>query len=230
MKKCCNQNISVPSRQIVRRKKHRLHYSCEIKIKEHLKNIPGTASITKGTWLCWIYKSDFSLTLHCVDKYWVIHHVLLDFIWLPTPHNGSSTLSMVMELATHWNSTGKLRAVTTKNASNVCLAMEEMLHNLNICVIQSILITTFPGCCIPHIINPAVGACFMDIRGKISSLRFLLAPSRCSVKHLDIYELTQKTWNYYKRTISGCPNTLVLDIQRDQSCSQDTSSTKLNDS
>lgn len=117
--KCKNQDIFVPSRQSVTRKIHRLHDSYDITIKGHLKNIPGMFSVDTDSWSSRLYKNYFSLAFHWVHREWILRWVLLDFIQFPTPTNGSTTSSMLMELLMHQNLISMLRAVTTENASDI---------------------------------------------------------------------------------------------------------------
>lgn len=171
---------------------HKLRDSYEITTKDLLKDIPGMVSITTDAWSSQMYRGYLSLTLHWVDKEWVLRHVLLDFVRFPKPHNGTTNSSILMELLTHWNLTSKLRAVTTDNASDICSAMEKLLDMLNIRNNTSTVITNFHVRCIAHVVHLAVGECLKDIHGNVSLSWSLLSAIRWSIKRRDIYEKTQK--------------------------------------
>lgn len=128
-------------------------------------------SVITDAWSSRIYKNDFSLALSCVDEEWVLCHVQLDSERFSTPHNDTTTSSMLTKPLIHCNLTSKPRPVSTGTEGDMCSAMEKVLDVLNIRSNTTSLITIFHVRCIAYVVNLTVGECLKKTHGNDSLLR-----------------------------------------------------------
>lgn len=154
-----DSNVLVPCRTTVSREIINMKSSYALKLAEKIKDIPGSVSITTDAWSSRAFRGYLSVTMHWVDKSWVLRNVIIDFIRFPTTLNGQTTCKMLIEVLSKWNLTSKLRAVSTDNSADMICAMEHLSIQLNaqngiVKHIEDIHVR-----CIAHVVNLAVKNC-----------------------------------------------------------------------
>lgn len=163
----------------------------EVTIPDCIKEINGMVSITTDTWSYRVYKGYLSLTIHWVDKHWVLRHVLLDFVRFATTHNSNTTSTLLFVLLGDWNQLDKVRAIITDSTDDMISAMTKWTNKLNLRNNTNRYVSDIHVRYIEHVVNLAVRDCFKDIQTYVNQIKSLLSEMRCSVDSRDIYEVTQ---------------------------------------
>lgn len=95
---CYDHQLTVPCRTTLSWEVKGMQKSHELSMRDAMKEIPGMVSLTNDTWSSGVYKGYLSPAMHWVDRDWIFLHVLLDFQWSPTPHNGETASTLLFEL------------------------------------------------------------------------------------------------------------------------------------
>ena len=77
---------------------------------------------------------------------------MLDFIRFPIAHNAQSFASYLVDIVDKWSLRGKIRALTTENASDISAGMKIVHGTLGVSE-QVIELADFHNRCLVHIIN-----------------------------------------------------------------------------
>lgn len=109
------------------------------------------------------------------DKNGCPRNLLLDFVRFPTPHNGQKSVNILFEMLSHRNLLGKVKDVTTNNASDMVSAIERLSDLLNIDNNSSGTVNDLHIRCLAHILNLAVKDCLTDVHIQIGEIHGLLS-------------------------------------------------------
>ena len=81
--------------------------------------------MTTDGWTSRANESYLSLTVHYIDKEWILQNHLLGTRHCPHPHTGENLAIELADMLKAWNlSVAQLSAATTDNAANIVLAMD----------------------------------------------------------------------------------------------------------
>ena len=84
-------------------------------------------AVTTDGWTSRANESYLSLTVHYIDKEWILQNHLLETRHCPQSHTGENLATELEDMLKAWNlSVAQLSAATTDNAANIVLAMETL--------------------------------------------------------------------------------------------------------
>lgn len=158
------------------------------RLKYMIKHITGALGVIANLWSLRVYCGYIADTMHWVDKYWVLHNLLLDFIRFLTPHNCAHSILNIIKVVFEQN----YIAVTTENDCDMCPIIEKMENQLNPGNNTFHSIPNMHTTGIGHVLYLAFKYCSNLVHHKVPATRALLLATCCSVTHHDRYETTQK--------------------------------------
>ncbi|XP_043698432.1 zinc finger BED domain-containing protein RICESLEEPER 2-like isoform X3 [Telopea speciosissima] len=130
------------------------YYNMEGKrIKDLLNSFNGKLSLTSDLWASITNDIYISLTVHYIDKDWVLHKKLLRFCIMPPPHTCVHICDMVSKMLCEWGIEQKLFSITLDDASADLGFVELLKTNLNL---KNALVCSgyfFHNRCCSHILN-----------------------------------------------------------------------------
>ncbi|XP_039120478.1 zinc finger BED domain-containing protein RICESLEEPER 2-like [Dioscorea cayenensis subsp. rotundata] len=89
--------------------------------KQNIKNMlavsPGRICLTSDCWSSLTTDGYIYLTAHFVDKSWVLHKRILNFCYMPPPHNGISLSEKIHSFLCDWGIDLRVFTLTLDNAS-----------------------------------------------------------------------------------------------------------------
>ena len=88
------------------------------KIKNMLQMCCGRVSLTSNLWTSLATNSYLALTVHLIDKNWILQKYVLALSYMPSPHIGVALENMLYGLLVHWGIIDKLSTITSDNASS----------------------------------------------------------------------------------------------------------------
>ncbi|KAF5778559.1 putative ribonuclease H-like superfamily [Helianthus annuus] len=100
-----------------------MHASLVSKVRNELSVCPGQICVTSECWSSIVTDGYISLTAHFIDSEWVLHKKILNFSYMPPPHNGVSLAEKIHTLVAYWGIDKKLLSLTLDNASanDICV-------------------------------------------------------------------------------------------------------------
>ncbi|KAF5809412.1 putative transcription factor/ chromatin remodeling BED-type(Zn) family [Helianthus annuus] len=109
--------VSFFSRHTARTDVKKMHASLVSKVRNELSACPGRICLTSDCWSSIVTDGYISLTAHFIDSEWVLHKKILNFSYMPPPHNGVSLAEKIHTLVAYWGIDKKLLSLTLDNAS-----------------------------------------------------------------------------------------------------------------
>ncbi|XP_017972506.1 PREDICTED: zinc finger BED domain-containing protein RICESLEEPER 3 [Theobroma cacao] len=95
----------------------KMHKREKCKIQSLLQESPGRICLTFDLWTSVVTDGYKCLTAHFVDKNWVLQKRILNFSYMPPPHNGVALSRKIYALLVEWGIESKLFSITLDNAS-----------------------------------------------------------------------------------------------------------------
>ncbi|WOL05247.1 zinc finger BED domain-containing protein RICESLEEPER 2 [Canna indica] len=94
------------------------------KIKSMLAMTPGRISFTSDLWTTINSDGYLTMTVHFIDKDWILRKYILCLSYMPTPHTGVALADKIHNILVDWGIIEKLSSLTLDNASanDVCVA------------------------------------------------------------------------------------------------------------
>jgi thiamine monophosphate kinase len=111
------------------------------------------------------------LTAHFINKDWVLTKKVLNFSFMPPPHNGSSLSNMIHDLLEEWGIEKKIFTITLDNASTNDRCVDSLKQKLNIKRALLCGGEFFHLCCCAHILNLIVQDELKEIEDVIEKVR-----------------------------------------------------------
>jgi hypothetical protein len=93
---------------------------------------PGRICLTSDLWTSLTTDGYICLTTHFISKYWVLIKRVLNFSFMPPPHNGNALSDMILNLLKEWGIDKKILTITLDNASANDRCAELLKQKLNI--------------------------------------------------------------------------------------------------
>jgi hAT family C-terminal dimerisation region/Protein of unknown function (DUF 659)/Domain of unknown function (DUF4413) len=168
------------------------------KIKEYIsKNIPGKVSITTDIWSSIKNEGFLGITIHFIDKNWVLKHFTLDLFRFKGSHTGQSIANEIYKIIEEFGLQNRVISMTTDNASNMTACAKALENKFDHTFIHYR--------CVAHILNLIVTAGLNVINTPIKKLRKLIKAIRKSSKLLEELEnLAKLDEKKFLRPIMDC--------------------------
>ncbi|XP_042969171.1 zinc finger BED domain-containing protein RICESLEEPER 1-like [Carya illinoinensis] len=159
------------------------------RIKCMLNDSPGRISLTSNLWTSITTDGYMCITAHFLDKNWVLQKRVLNFSFMPPPHNGISLSEKIYNLLCEWGIQHKIYVLTLDNASSNDVSVELLRTQLNI---KKALLCDgefFHLRCCAHILNLIVQHGLKEIDFAIQkvreSIKYVKGSQSRKVKFLD---------------------------------------------
>ncbi|KAL6580604.1 hypothetical protein OROMI_008628 [Orobanche minor] len=112
-----------------------------------------------------------TMTAHFVDEEWVLQKKILNFSYMPPPHNGVALSEKLLDLATQWGIEKKLFSLTLDNASanDVCVNLLKNQLKLRAALVHDG--SLFHVRCCAHILNLIVQDGLKEIDCSVDRIR-----------------------------------------------------------
>jgi hypothetical protein len=95
-----------------------LHLREKQKVKFMLNGCRGRICLTSDLWTSLTIDGHMCLTTHFIDKNWVLSKRVLNFSFMPPPHNGISLCEKTYNILEEWGIQTKVFTITLDNASS----------------------------------------------------------------------------------------------------------------
>lgn len=113
-----NQEIKIVCRNTVKADTLKIYEKEKSKIRQILRDVPGKISLTSDLWSSITRDGYISLTTHYVNHEWKLEKRVLNFSYMPSPHNGLNICDKIFSMLTYWGIENKLSSITLDNASS----------------------------------------------------------------------------------------------------------------
>ena len=112
--------VDVPniSRNIAKNDMVKMYKREKERMKSVLTSVPGRVCLTSDLWTSIATDGYMCVTAHFIDANWVLQKRVLNFCFMPPPHNGVSLFEKVYKLLSMWGIENKIFCVTLDNASS----------------------------------------------------------------------------------------------------------------
>ncbi|KAL6521245.1 hypothetical protein OROGR_017814 [Orobanche gracilis] len=136
--------------------------------------IPPANGIKKrklNAWSSIVTDGYITMTAHFVDEEWVLQKKILNFSYMPPPHNGVALSEKLLDLATQWGIEKKLFSLTLDNASanDVCVNLLKNQLKLRAALVHDG--SLFHVRCCAHILNLIVQDGLKEIDCSVDRIR-----------------------------------------------------------
>jgi hypothetical protein len=151
----------------------------KLKISDSLAKHPQKVSLTLDIWTSPSQDPFLCVTLHLIDKDWVLKSQVIAFRYIPGKHTGAKIALVLEEILKDYQIEKRILTVTLDNASNNDTLVEELIR-------QGILVDAEHHIrCSSHIINLAAQDCIYEFNDKLKYLRELVTAIRYSPLKLE---------------------------------------------
>jgi hypothetical protein len=102
-----------------------LHMREKKKVKFMLNGCPGRICLTSDLWTSLTTDEYMCLTSHFIDKNWILTKIVLNFLFMPPPHDDISLCEKTYNMLEEWGIETKGFTITLDNASSndVCVGL-----------------------------------------------------------------------------------------------------------
>lgn len=180
--------VSTPSRSTVSRRVRAMQQEKGVSMKSFLSNVQVKIRLATDAWSSKVFEGFVAITAHSRTEDWKLVSIALDFMIFMTPHTFEATCALLQEFIQSWDIEGRVSAITTENASDVCSGVSTLLTRLVSEGQESPNLEDFYDRCIADVVNIAVKECMGMIREEIGQIRSLVNSVRASVKCRDLFE------------------------------------------
>ena len=174
-----NPFFKVPSRRTISRGIEDAYEETKVKIAVALQSIPGDVAITCDGWSSRTMRGYFVVTLHWIDKNWILRSTVIEFTYFPPPHNQWTTSELLLSILKDLNLATRIRATTTDSGGEMPSSMRHVAAKLNE-EFNVKLESDWHVRCVCHIINRAVKDCEAIVKPVVEKIRSLLKMIRVS--------------------------------------------------
>lgn len=157
-------------------------------IKILLRQTEGKISLTMDAWSSKVFKGYVAITAHWIKSDLNKVSIVLDFVSFVTPHTGDASCALLPAVINSWEIGGKMHAITTDNAIDVCGGASKLLTRFAAEVPAPPILEDYHVLCIAHVLNIAIKECIELIREEIGNILSLVNSVLTSVKRSDIFE------------------------------------------
>ncbi|XP_071940029.1 zinc finger BED domain-containing protein RICESLEEPER 2-like [Coffea arabica] len=149
----------------------KLHAKEVNRLGSELRGCPSRICLTSDAWTSIVTDGYLSLTAHFIDSNWLLQKKILNFSYMPPPHNGVALAEKIYSLASSWGIERKLFAITLDNASanDSCVAILKNQFKLKNSLICDGML--FHVRCCAHILNLIVQDGLKEIDKSVELIR-----------------------------------------------------------
>jgi hypothetical protein len=140
------------------------------KVKFMLNDCPGRICLTSDLWTSLTTDGYMCLTAHFIDKNWVLIKMVLNFSFIPPPHNGICLCEKTYNLLEEWGIETKVFSITVDNSSSNDVCVGLLRNQLNI---KKTLVCEgefFHICCCVYILNLIVQDVLKEIDSALQKI------------------------------------------------------------
>ncbi|KAG2688933.1 hypothetical protein I3760_09G116200 [Carya illinoinensis] len=125
-------DIPIISRNTAKADLIKMYHREKKRIKCMLSDAPGRICLTSDLWTSLSTDGYMCVTAHFLDKKWDLKKRVLNFSFMPPPHNGISLSEKIYNLLCEWGIQDKIFALTLDNASSNDVSVDLLRTQLNI--------------------------------------------------------------------------------------------------
>jgi len=162
-----NPDVKVLSRHTSRNDVLKMFKREKERLKEFLHYIPGRVAFTSDCWTSLNTDGCISLTAHFIDDNWCLQKRILNFSFMPPPHNEVSLAEKILLLLKDWGLDKKVMCLTLDNASSNDLCVDMLKNQLKVLCDGD----HFHVRCCAHILNLIVKECIKDVDEVVVKVR-----------------------------------------------------------
>ncbi|XP_022023193.1 zinc finger BED domain-containing protein RICESLEEPER 2 isoform X2 [Helianthus annuus] len=111
-------DVNIISRNTVKSDLLKMYKREKEKVKEMLMESPGRLCLTSDLWTSIATDGYLAITVHFMDKQWVLQKRVLSFSFMPPPHTGVALCEKVFSILVEWGIENKIFSMTLDNASS----------------------------------------------------------------------------------------------------------------
>ena len=161
----CQSRFESMSRNTLKSEIFKIYNSEKEKTLKLLDGLDSRVAITTDMWTSNTKMGYMVVTMHFIDKSWVLHSRIMRFIRILSPHNAESLGDELMKCLLDWNVDRKLSAITVDNCSTNDSMIDKIKHNFS----NALLLggKLFHMRCCAHILNLVVRD-GLKVQGKLN--------------------------------------------------------------
>ncbi|KAK3211840.1 hypothetical protein Dsin_016546 [Dipteronia sinensis] len=175
------------------------------KTKKLLESIESRVAITTDMWTSSTKMGYMVVTMHFIDKSWVLHSRIMRFIHVLSPHDAESLSDQLVKCLFDWNVDRKLSAIAVDN----CSTNDSMIDKIKNKFSDKLLLggKFFHMRCCAHILNLVVRDGLKVITDGIEKIRDSVCFWTASSKRIEAFEYAanQLKIKYAKKLVLDCP-------------------------
>ncbi|KAL5724555.1 hypothetical protein ACHQM5_007798 [Ranunculus cassubicifolius] len=172
-------------------------------LKDILKKLPGKICFTSDLWTSSQRLGYMCITAHFVTSDWKLHHRIISFPLLPSPHTGQAISDAFYFNLVSWGISDKVGTLTLDNASNNDSAVAQLKNSLF--GHHTLSRDLFQVRCNAHVLNLLVKAGLKHVKNSILNIRE-------SVLHVRSSQGKMEKFHDNCRTLGMKEKTLPLDV------------------
>jgi hypothetical protein len=110
----------------------KMHLREKQRVKSMLNACPGRICLTSNLWTSLTTDRYMCLTVHFINKDWVLTKRVLNFSFIPSPHDDISLFEKINNLLQEWGIQNKILTITLDNAfsNDVCVGLLKQTLNI----------------------------------------------------------------------------------------------------
>ncbi|KAL5564800.1 hypothetical protein UlMin_027964 [Ulmus minor] len=166
-----NPEVDTVSRNTAKADVLKLYQREMTRIKAMLEVVPGRISLTSDLWSSVISDGYMCLTAHFIDNNWNLQKRVLNFCFMPPPHNDVALSERIFALLCGWKIEKRLFSLTLDNATSNDVSVEALGAQLNLKGLLPCNGEFFHLRCCCHILNLIVQDGLADIDKSIWKIR-----------------------------------------------------------
>ncbi|KAL5787328.1 hypothetical protein ACOSP7_004277 [Xanthoceras sorbifolium] len=205
MMEYCQPRYEAMSRNTLKSEIFKLYNIERDKTLKLLENIESKVAITTDMWTSSTKVGYMVVTMHFIDKSWVLHSRIMRFIHVLSPHDGKSLGDQLMKCLLDWNVDRKLSVITVDN----CSTNDSMIDKIKNKFSDALLLggKLFHLQCCAHILNLVVRDGLKVIAEGIEKIRDSVCFWTTSSKRIGTFEnaANQLKIKYAKKLVLDCP-------------------------
>ncbi|KAL5739860.1 hypothetical protein ACOSP7_028754 [Xanthoceras sorbifolium] len=205
MMEYCQPRYEAMSRNTLKSEIFKLYNIERDKTLKLLESIESKVAITTDMWTSSTKMVYMVVTMHFIDKSWVLHSRIMRFIHVLSPHDAESLGDQLMKCLLDWNVDRKLSAITVDN----CSTNDSMIDKIKNKFSYALLLggKLFHMRCCAHILNLVVRDGLKVIAEGIEKIRDSVCFWTASSRRVEAFEYAtnQLKIKYTKKLVLDCP-------------------------
>ena len=201
----CQPRFESMSKIALKSEIFKIYNSEKEKTLKLLDGLDSRVAITTDMWTSNTKMGYMVVTMHFIDKSWVLHSRIMRFIRILSPHNAESLGDELMKCLLDWNVDRKLSAITVDNCSTNDSMIDKIKHKFS----NALLLggKLFHMRCCAHILNLVVRDGLKVIGDGIEKIKDSVGFWTASSKRIEAFEFiaNQLKIKYTRKLVLDCP-------------------------